>query len=331
MPLTLRPYLTTGVVIIGAGTLVAAPLTISPSAMNPPPVSVAVAPAAFADNLLGQFDSMFTNSGLTAEAALTHAGEVPGDIGEALGGSNLPDGVDVLTHDSALVGVKLGEMAEFLGRDVGDLPAVFADLAHDIAEDPANAPALIMKTVMDTMTLFGNDVFGPIVCILTENELLPPEFEAQIVQAVQKSTAALQTLESSLPALPRLPLPSHAAQTQVVNNSFVDPSSGPLSSPVIPNFVHQPSPDPVEEESDAPVTTRPRLNVLKINPLANSGEQSTVGSPNSGDSSAPRPGIVAPVIQKLTHPTQLGSIVRNILKPHEKQDTSTPPSDPTSN
>src|SRR5690242_18070920 len=103
MPLTLRPYLTRGVVIVGAGILVAAPPTVSPSALNPSPVSVAVAPAAFADSLLGRFDSVLTNHGLSAEAALTRAGEVPGDIGKALGGSNHPDGVDVLTHDSALV------------------------------------------------------------------------------------------------------------------------------------------------------------------------------------------------------------------------------------
>lgn len=317
MQLALRPYLTTGIVIVGAGTLVAAPLMVSPSVMSPSPVSVAVAPTAFADDLLVRFDSLLTNGGLSAETALTDVGLVPGHIAEALGGSDLPDGVDVLNHDLALVGHKFGELASFMGADIGGLPTVIADLAHDIAEDPANAPALFMDAVMTSMSKFGADIVGPFVCILTENEVLPEGLRLQIAQTVQQSVDALDDLESSLPEIPRLPLPSHAVQTQVVNNSFVDPSSGPLSSPVVPNFVHQPSTDPVEEESDAPVTTRPRLNVLKINPLANLGEHSTVGSPNTVGSTAPRPGIVAHVIQSLTHPPQLGSIVRHILNPHD--------------
>jgi hypothetical protein len=57
--------------------------------------------------------------------------------------------------------------------------------------------------------------------------------------------------------------------------------------------------------------------VLKDNPLANLVHHSTVGSPNTDNSLAPRPGIVAGAIQKLTHPPQLGSIVRHILHPHE--------------
>jgi hypothetical protein len=331
MQRTLRPYLTSGVVIVGAGTLIAAPIAVSPSAL-PSPVSIAVAPTAFADNLLSEFKTAMTNGGLSAEDALTDVGLVPGHIAEALGGSDLPDGVGVATDTVALIGHKFGELAGFLGEDVGDLPERVVTLAHAIAADPANAPNLIMDAVMATMSDLGADIVGPFLCIITENEILPESLRNQITQTGMTLTGELNDLEESLPPIPRLPLPSHTTTTQtlVEQKSLVESPPATFSNPVIPNVFHPPASDPVEEEGDAPVTTRPRLNVLKINPLANLGEHSTVGAPNSSSGLAPRPGVVAHVVESLTHPVQqLGSVVRHILNPHDNDTPSSDPDNPT--
>jgi hypothetical protein len=82
MQLALRPYVTTGIVIVGASALVGAPLSISPSALNPP--TVAIAPtASLLDGAINDFDTLFTNGGKSTQVLLNASGVLPGELSRA--------------------------------------------------------------------------------------------------------------------------------------------------------------------------------------------------------------------------------------------------------
>ena len=322
MQLNLRPYVTTGIVITGATALVVAPLTVSPSAPSPSSATVAVAPAAFADDLLTDFETLFTAGGQRTEELLTAAGALPDHFAEEfLGGTDLglPHVVGVLTRDLEIAGEEFGLSAANTAAAIGELPADFVDFVHAAAANPANIPTLLTNALITTMTKFGDGALGPMVCLLRDT--LPAPFggyDGLVVQTVQK----LMTL---------LPEPSDdlqvnsfgAGENSGVELKKVEPAQkllnlDPPASHVLPGLEAK---DSSADEAEAPTKPRlVRLNVLKDNPLADLGDRSTLGSADAGSvgTSVPRPGIVASVVQGLTHPPQLGSIVHNLLKPNEK-------------
>jgi hypothetical protein len=333
MQINLRPYVTTGIVIAGASVLVTAPLTVPPSALSPSPVTVAVAPAAFADGLLTDFDRLFTHSGQSAQEVLTGAGKLPDHLAREFlaavdhsTGAELPHVVGVLTRDLEIVGEEFGKSAANIGAFIGDLPADFVDFVHAAAANPANIPTLLTNALITTMTKFGDGALGPMVCLLRDTMPAPfGGYDGLIVQTVQK----LMTV---------LPQPSDDLQV----NSFgsgensgvelkkVEPAQKLFN--LVPPTNHVPPGLGVKDSSADQVEAprKPRFNVFKDNPLADFGNRSTFGSADDGSvgTSVPRPGIVASVVQRLTHPPQLGSIVRNLLKPHDKETSSEPPSEP---
>jgi hypothetical protein len=132
MQLALRPYVTTGIVIVGASALVAAPLTISPSALNPP--AVAIAPTASAvDQATNGFDTLFTNGGKSAEVLLNAFGEFPDGVSRAF----------LAAVDDPHVLPSLG--SAFLYGFLNPAPgshSVLADLAAQIPSSPETAVLL---------------------------------------------------------------------------------------------------------------------------------------------------------------------------------------------
>jgi hypothetical protein len=82
MQVALRPYITTGIVIAGASALVAAPITMPPTALSPSTVAIAPTAAAL-DGAFVHFDSLWTDGGKSAEALLVETGELPGDLSRA--------------------------------------------------------------------------------------------------------------------------------------------------------------------------------------------------------------------------------------------------------
>ena len=311
MQLCLRPYVTTGIVIAGASVLVTAPLTVPPSALSPSPVTVAVAPAAFADGLLTDFDRLFTHSGQSAEEVLTAAGALPDHVAQAFladiddpTGAHLSHVVGVLTRDLKIAGEEFGKSAANIGAFIGELPTDVVDFVHAAAANPANIPTLLTNALITTMTKFGDGALGPMVCLLRDTMPAPfGGYDGLIVQTVQK----LMTI---------LPQPSEedagltsfgVAGDEIGVERNVEPlqkrplgifNPAPLTDKGLPGLENQGSSDGVE----AP--RKPQLNVFKDNPLADLGNRSTLGSADDGSigTSVPRPGIVASVVQRAYPP-----------------------------
>lgn len=237
---------------------------------------------------------------------------------DAIEATHLPHVVEVATDDLEIAGEKFGEVTAFTAAWAGDLPNNVVHFLHAAAADPHNLPTLMTNFGLSEMTDLGEAVFGPMVCLLQET--LPPKLADQFTDVVHKVLAVL-------------PQPEATTELQVTNDdttqeSLVQKKQSPSPAAGLPNLlnptisVNHKSPDLTESNNGDEVDARkgPRLNVVKINPLAILDHRATVGD-NVSAGSAPRPGqALSQVVNKVVQaPSAIARQIHDALKPHKSE------------
>jgi hypothetical protein len=276
-------------------------------------------PAPLGTSLLNEFRAL---GALVAHALPELPSPIPG-LG-AMEAVDLPPVVDVVTKDLGIIGEKFGEQAAFTAAFVGDLPNNFLRFVHAAAASPEDIPTLATNFGLSEMTDLGNAVFGPLVCILEDTLPYPVgTADGLVVKAVTQLLAVM---------------PKPAADPELKTTSNVEPQATSLDqqrenggqeeqntggSPGTSTFLKLAGPtDPgptLVKKNDVDTSSGPRLNVLRVNPLADLDNRASVGDKSSTNSTAtPRPH--AHVMQQLAQaPAAIAHSIRDALKPQHSE------------